>query len=980
MKRFTFLAILCSLFAATSFAQNTNILRGNVVDGNKAAVPGATVTVTGDQLQGNKTATTDGEGNFTILGLAPGTYVVEVNKGGFKPVKQEGILLRAEQTLNVPISLEPGEVSGSVEVKAGEDAPIVDTSTPQKNFSVSGNFITELPLNSRQSWEAVWTMVPGVGAFPEGQNYDPPVNGTQTLNTGTPTASVVNVVQNSYTLNGMNIGNAFTNQGWRTQFSTEAIQDVSIKTAGADASTPLSSGGAINVVTKSGGNDFHGSAGIFMQPKQFNWTNIPGGTSSTLTLYQPDFSFGGPVVLPWFGEGTPYIWKGKDKLWFFMTYRNVMTDQGISRSAAQLATFTQFGLTAPTFDQLERSRRLTTKLSYQATNKHLFVFNYLDDFGRNINTNSQYNYAIEASQDQVAGGKTYQIVWTGNLAANFLWTAQYGKRNSDESIYSKGGDEPGHILYAGTRFVSGNIEGDTSAFPVLLYYGNRAGNALSTVNKRPTEDFSTDITWVPIGSHTVKAGFAYRPGNKIIGSSSGPRRTSVSEVLQSNGTRFPFQWFEWDETSFPESSRATSQRGFFAQDAWQITPRLTVTFGSRFDNQIATDIFGTAMVDTWSINPRVGIAYSLTENSRDVIRASWGRYNDLLTLNASPTLGGTLGSPGWKRYYDNNLDGVITVPPDFITVTAPVPAQTVAPPQTSTFSRDVIDPNLHTSYKDEFQISYTRQLPWRMQAEATYIRSDFKDLLGFINDNYIFTDGLFTGLKNTATNQVRFRTNMPNMEQQYRSFQASLIRNIGGRYSFFANFTYQKRKLLGEFVPDDPFRYFHPADWFNDDKNVKPWLSALNGDVKLPWGFKASAIATIESGNYGGYLVKLLSTTDPEYTKHVASITVVSSETGLSRSVPNPLRTQTRLLQPRSGDKLQTPTRYKLNLRLGKNFTLWKEKGHRLETALDIFNVFNEATPQFFSNSTRPDLTSFGTYSSFVGSPRGMQLKFTYRF
>ncbi len=274
--------------------------------------------------------------------------------------------MRASQTIDLDLPLEVSGATGTVEVRSGADAPIVDTSNPEKNYNISGEFITQLPLNSRQSWEALWTMVPGVGNFPDGANYDPIVNGAGSLNTGTSSGQgVIATVSNSYTLNGFNIGNSFTNQGWRTQFSTEAIQDVVVKTAGADASTPLAQGGAVNVVTKSGGNQFHGSAGIFLQPKNFNWTNIPNGTSSTLTLYQPDLSFGGPVMFPHFGEGTPALWKGKDKLWFFATYRNVVTDEGVARSAAVLARFAQYGFPVPNYDKLERSQRITGKISYQ---------------------------------------------------------------------------------------------------------------------------------------------------------------------------------------------------------------------------------------------------------------------------------------------------------------------------------------------------------------------------------------------------------------------------------------------------------------------------------------------------------------------------------------------------------------------------------------------------------------------------------------
>jgi hypothetical protein len=95
--------------------------------------------------------------------------------------------------------------------------------------------------------------------------------------------------------------------------------------------------------------------------------------------------------------------------------------------------------------------------------------------------------------------------------------------------------------------------------------------------------------------------------------------------------------------------------------------------------------------------------------------------------------------------------------------------------------------------------------------------------------------------------------------------------------------------------------------------------------------------------------------------------------------VRNPLANRTRLKFARSEGRLQAPTRTNLNLRFGKNFKLPRE-GQVIETALDIFNVFNDDTPLFFNNSTRDDLSSFGTYSTFRAAPRGLQLSIRYRF
>lgn len=607
-SKFVLVALLATLLSpAAAAAQDNSILRGTVLDVSNAVLPGATLTLSGDQVRSRRTAVTDGQGTFVFLGLVPGTYDLEVQMPGFKPLKQAGILLRASQTLELRLSLDLESVTTTVVVRA--EAPIVDTGSPTKNYNISGEFMTRLPLNTRQTWEALWTMIPGVGGFPDGANFDPVVNGAS-------------AVSNSYTLNGFNIGNAFTNQGWRTQFSTEAIQDVVVKTAGADASTPLAQGGAVNIVTKSGGNEFHGSAGLFAQPKQWNWTNVPGGTSSTLTLYQPDVSAGGPVVLPTFGIGNSQLWTGRNKLWFFTTYRRVITDEGVPRSAAVLARFTQYGLPVPNYDKLERSNRFTGKLTYQVNDQHTVVFNYLNDDSTILNSDSRDASLINSTIDIKEGGPTYQLRWTGNLASNLLWTAQYGKRLVNNDVRLKGGDSPAITLWETTAISGGNRVGSGA---VLLYDGNRAGNAQGSYGRRPHEEFTTDVTWL-LGGHTVQAGYLNRPATEITTRTIIPTSgtTVLDEVLIGN-TRVPFRRFTWDSTDFPSSTRATAQHGFYVQDRFRVNAHLTLNVGVRVDNQKALDAFDRTLLDAWTVNPRVGFAWSVDKAGRNVIRGSWGR-------------------------------------------------------------------------------------------------------------------------------------------------------------------------------------------------------------------------------------------------------------------------------------------------------------------------------------------------------------------
>ncbi len=233
---------------------------------------------------------------------------------------------------------------------------------------------------------------------------------------------------------------------------------------------------------------------------------------------------------------------------------------------------------------------------------------------------------------------------------------------------------------------------------------------------------------------------------------------------------------------------------------------------------------------------------------------------------------------------------------------------------------------------------------------------------------------MFKGYKDVTQNSILASTNLTNSYLRYQSLQFSLIRNIGGRYSIFTNYTWQRQKEVGDFRYDDTRGHLNPRNWFENDKVIRPHIFRLNGHVYLPWRFTAAAIFSLQSGTYGGALIKTLAANDPEVAAHgPASLTLSNG-----RVVSNPLFTTTRLVGPRSKGQLQAPNVPRLNLRLGKEFR-FKER-QILEGAVDFFNITNNGAPLFFRNGTNTSLATFGEFLSNTQSPRGAQLSVRWRF
>lgn len=936
------------LLAAGIQAQYSSVIKGRVDDQTGAAVPGAKLTLTGSALQGKKVAIADAEGNFVFLGLAPGDYEIEIKQTGFQQFNQPNINLRAGQTLVLSLRLSVGNVAQTVDVAArqgGEGIPIIDTVNPEQNYNVSGEFLNKLPMSTRQNWESVWFLVPGAVTIgrngPDGVNFDPQINGASERS-------------NSYKLNGFEIGNSFTNQGWTTQFSTEAIQDVQIKTFGADASTPLGQGGAINVTTKSGGNQFHGSAALFWQPRSFNWNNIPGGTPLDQDLTQPEGTIGGPII--------------KDRLWFFASYRWSRINQGVPRTAAALQTFADNGFERPDYDLEERNNRFLGKLTYRLNDKHILTLNYLNDDGVTNNSDSRDNSTQEAAIKINSGGPLYQGTWTYTITPRLLLNVNYGYRRIVGDVVPNGGEDPSVTRYGATALSGGVLAGTGGA---LLYYGNRSGGFFADTSIRDHHEATADLSWYKsdwLGSHTFQAGFQWKPNTRTKGDvwypSSGltlideVRRTVDGQVVVT-----PFHKSFITPTRYPRIVGSMGLVGGYIQDRWTPARRLTLSLGVRVDNQSNQDAFDVERLDTVSVGPRLGLSYSLTKDGRDVVRLTWGRVHDIIYNQAAPSIGSRSGDR--RDEYDNDLDGV------FETVRLTPGIGINSPP--AVLDR-LVDPNLHAGFTDDFRVGYTRQLPRQFVLDAAYVNRKFQHFGGTRDTNIIYEGGLFRGYQNPAVNAILTSTNLTNYYSRFHGLEFSLIRNIGAKLQTFTSYSYQKLTDIGEFRYDEANRYLAPADWYKNDKLARPHIFRVNASYYLPWRFTVATIFSLQSGVYGGPLIKTLAADDPEVAAHGPRQLTLSN----GRVVNNPLYTTTRLVGPRGEGQLQAPNLPRLNLRFGKELRF--KESQTLEVNADFFNITNNGAPMFFSNGTNTSLATFGRFSSTTQSPRGAQLSARWRF
>ncbi|QOY87373.1 TonB-dependent receptor [Paludibaculum fermentans] len=305
MLRFA-LVFLLSLALPLVAQQGRGTVIGTVTDVSGAAVPAAEIRVINTGTNAAFTATTNEEGQFTAPSLPVGSYTVTAEKQGFKKGVRSGITLLVDQRAEVNIRMEVGQTSESIEV-VGE-ASLVDTSSATVGKVVENRRIADLPLNGRNALALVM-LTPGVKSQAGPTNSGFVDRGTAlsaiSINGG-PSS------MNSFIVDGGNNNSAFL-ADINVNPTVDAVQEFKVQSNVMSAEFGFTAGGVVNIVTKSGTNDPHGSLYYFARNDAFDARNAFAATKSPFRYHQYGGTIGGPVVLP-------KIYNGKDKTFFFFNY------------------------------------------------------------------------------------------------------------------------------------------------------------------------------------------------------------------------------------------------------------------------------------------------------------------------------------------------------------------------------------------------------------------------------------------------------------------------------------------------------------------------------------------------------------------------------------------------------------------------------------------------------------------------------------
>src|SRR5689334_5721196 len=317
---------------STALAQEiTGGLSGTVTDQAGASVKGATVTITDAQKkQVVRTITTNDDGAYTAGDLHVGLYDVTVEANGFKKHVETKVQVDVGKARTLDIALEVGNVAEVVTVEANPIA--VELSTPTASTVINGAQVRELSLNNR-NWVQLITLAPGVSNDLADQVYVGTTNPAGQANTMNISVNGARSSQNTYTVDGADVTDRGSNITIQTYPSVDSISEFSVKRGLFTADSGRSGGGQINIVTRSGGNEFHGSIFEFLRNDKLNANDFlsnslaspPFGREANGKAKRAPFRYnnfggtiGGPVYTPHFGEGGK-LWSKPPRTYFFFS-------------------------------------------------------------------------------------------------------------------------------------------------------------------------------------------------------------------------------------------------------------------------------------------------------------------------------------------------------------------------------------------------------------------------------------------------------------------------------------------------------------------------------------------------------------------------------------------------------------------------------------------------------------------------------------
>ena len=688
-----FVAALCLALSATASAQSTATLQGTVTDPQGAVVPNAKVVVHSRATGVERTAQTDSEGNYQIASLQPGVYRVEVQAQGFQGQAVTELNIEVARTVVQNFQLTVGQVAQTVTVTT--DTPVVETATTSVGTVINQRTVQEIPLNGRHFVD-LGLLLPGSVTPPQNGFLTAPLRGQGSFafNTAGNREDTVN-----FQINGVNLNDMVQNQ-ITFQPSINTVQEFKADNSTFSAEYGRNSGTIVNILTRSGTNDWHGELFEFLRNDALDARNFFDLKKPPFKRNQFGGNIGAPLLFPHFGEGGPLFgYNGRDKTFFFFSYEGLRQRQGLSLNSLVLSDAQRASVTNPVIARL--LPLIPRPNSTDSSGNPRFIGSAtapvnIDQWTVDINhtiSSTDALHAYYAFQRDLRGEPNLQ----GNTIPGFGDTRQSHRQiftfNETHTFSAALTNEARfgfnriHITFTPNTLLNPTDFGINEGInlPIGLPQVNVSGNALNFGGPAGFPQGRGDTTFVfsdslayQWGNHALKFGGEFRRflNNNFNLDNGQFVFPSVASFIAGNANSF--------SVTLGDRSSAISQGawGAFARDSFKLRPNLTLDLGLRYDwNMSPTErynrfvVFDPATRSLVQVNkgvapvyhtnnknfqPRVGFAWDPWGDGKTSLRGAYAILVDQPVTNlvtpasANPPLATPLTFSGTIRF-DNAL-------------------------------------------------------------------------------------------------------------------------------------------------------------------------------------------------------------------------------------------------------------------------------------------------------------------------------------
>jgi outer membrane receptor protein involved in Fe transport len=804
------------LTATTAWAQGnpTGAVSGQVLDPDGLAMPGVLVTATSPVLQGARTATTSGNGDYIIPFLPPGDYVVTFELQGFQTVKQT-VRIEIGATVPLPVKLALAGLAETVTV-SGAATEITQTATVASTYR--SDMIERLPMG--RTLTAYALLAPGVND--NGPNGNLMVSGALSY-------------ENLNLINGVVVNENLRGQA-RNLFIEDAIQETKVSSGSISAEYGRFQGGVVNMITKSGGNAFSGSFRTsFTNDSWKALTPYPGDENIDNVVPTYEFTAGGPVFV--------------NKLWFFGAGRLENADVNVT------TPYTAFNYVRST-DEKRYEGKLTWAINQKNTAKVSYIKNRLDTINNHytsatavLDQRSLYN---NANDEQLLS-----LNYTNVLRNDLFLEGQYSNRQLS-------------FIGTGSQFtdlVKGTPIWDRSRSSARFNSPTFCAVCGSGIEQRDNWNAflkaSYFLSTAKAGSHNFVGGFdVYKEMRKNDNYQSGSTfRVQATRTIIDGQNVYPV--FQTGTTSFVDFLPLVSETkgndirtySFFVNDSWRFNPRLTFNVGARYDRNHSKDQGGALVVEDSNWSPRLGATWDILGNGVWKANAGFARY--VMGVSTAIVDAGSVGGRTATYSYFYRGPSINTGTGPYLTADDALPILfnwffeangsqsgypknlTTRNPPTVPGVTTAVGAGLKAPSSDEVTVGLARELGQKGVVRVDYVYRDYGDFYGDFRDTS--TGTVYEPVSGRTFDLLVVR-NTNDVMRNYKglSFQVShrpwADLQLGGNYTL----SWARGSVEGETATDGPVRasandmpeyrearWNYPVGYTNGDQRhkVRAWAT-----------------------------------------------------------------------------------------------------------------------------------------------------------